>query len=437
MWWVAMLLSGCDRSQPSAEALRGLAVWALGFSPRVTAVDEAVLVELQASARLFGGRQILRDRLQAQATELGVGAVAWAPTRLAALALARGGVSDTGGHVLEAALDALPLHVLSAAAEHRDTLAQMGCRFLGDLRRLPRGGISRRFGAALLTAMDLAYGLRPDACAWIAVPEQFSARLELPARVEAAPALLFGARRLLLQLAGWLTARQAGTSGITLRWAHDDMRARDAGDGGAMTIRTAEPTRDVEHLGRLLAEHLARVELAAPVGDLELTAHDVQPLAPGSGSLLLEDAGTGLPMHQVLERLAARLGPERVRRAVLVDDHRLEWMQHWQPASQPTQRRKMRDLVQPLPTFVLAQPLPLAMRGAQPVYQGPLMLRAGPQRIEGGWWHRVGDEGSRRSLHVQRDYWIAQSSHAGLLWIFQERPGRETGGGWFLHGAFA
>ncbi len=35
----------------------------------------------------------------------------------------------------------------------------------------------------------------------------------------------------------------------------------------------------------------------------------------------------------VLERIAARLGPEHVLRPVLTDDHRLEWMQMWQPAA--------------------------------------------------------------------------------------------------------
>ena len=64
------------------------------------------------------------------------------------------------------------------------------------MRALPRGGLSRRFDAALLAALDQAYGLRPEAHAWIELPETFSAKLELMARVELAPAMLFGARRL-------------------------------------------------------------------------------------------------------------------------------------------------------------------------------------------------------------------------------------------------
>ena len=42
-------------------------------------------------------------------------------------------------------LDALPFETLSATARHRTTLGQLGCRTLGDIRKLPRGGVSRRF----------------------------------------------------------------------------------------------------------------------------------------------------------------------------------------------------------------------------------------------------------------------------------------------------
>lgn len=57
-------------------------------------------------------------------------------------------------------------------------------------------------------ALDQAYGLRPEVYEWLTLPETFQARLELMSRVETAPALLFGARRLLIQMCGWLAARR-------------------------------------------------------------------------------------------------------------------------------------------------------------------------------------------------------------------------------------
>jgi len=444
MFWAALRLPPAPEAPlPSAEALSGVATWALQFSPRVALCEEAVLLEAQASLRLFGGRRALRDRILVESSDLGVTGLAWSRTGLAALALARAGIENGLRAPLEELLDDLPMAVLSAVQPHEGTLARLGCRRLGDVRRLPRGGISRRFGKELLDALDRAYGLLPEAYAWVELPETFSARLELPSRVELAPALLFGARRLLLSLCGWLAARHSGVLAFSLRWAHDSMRSREAGAGGELTLRSAEATRDVEHLCRLLGEHLARVHLLAPVGELSLVALEVRPLDELSASLLPDEAAPRESIQQAIERIAARLGPERVLRPIQVDDHRLEWMQLWQPhapgqrsaaprkATGPTEGENL-----PQPTWVLPQPLKLATRGPRPMYQGTLQLLTGPHRVEGGWWHRLGEDEDAQTANVQRDYWVALSEHAGVLWIFQERLASDQTA-WYLHGVFA
>jgi protein ImuB len=420
----------------AAGALRALSVWALQFTPRVALAPDAVLMEVQASTRLFGGKRALRDRVVQESHELGVGQVAWAPTSLAALALARAGIENGFKRPLADLLDALPLHTFDAVQPHALTLSHLGCRTLGDVRRLPRAGLSRRFDAHLLKALDQAHGLQPEVHEWVVLPEHFHERLELMHRIDLAPAMLQGARRLLLLLAGWLSARHCGTTAFTLQWAHDAMRSRQAGAGGEITIRTAEPTRDIEHLCRLLAEHLARVELLAPVGELALVADEVCPLAPPSGSLLPDAVRVAEPLHLVLERLAARLGPEQVLRPHLQADHRLEWMCQWQNAALalPPHAAALAAMPDgPQPTFVLPQPLKLLERAHRPCYQGDLTLLVGPQRVEGGWWDRDDAQGAMR--HVMRDYWVAWSERAGLLWVFQTRLNQQTA--WYLHGHFA
>jgi protein ImuB len=434
MLWSALLLSPPDdTASPTDAALQALALWALQFTPRVAVADEAVVMELAASVRLFGGWRALRERVRAEGAELGVNRLAWASNSLAALALARADIPNGLRPPLDALLDALPMDTLSAVRPHRLTLAHIGCRTLGDVRRLPRGGMARRFDKQLLAALDQAYGCAPEVHQWVALPERFAQRLELGFRVDDAPALLFGARRLLLALCGWLAARHSGTTAFTLHWAHDAMRARSAGEGGSITIHTAEPTRQIDHLSRLLAEHLARVELLAPVGDLELVADEVRPLEEKSASWLPDDNAGGEALPLVLERIAARLGPQRVMRPVLCEDHRPEWMCRWQTAAHPLPRRSAPISEWPQPGFILGAPLKLLVRGERPYFQGELQLLAGPQRVEGGWWDR--DEAAGQIRHVVRDYWVAQSAHAGVLWVFQTRL--DEAPAWFLHGVFA
>lgn len=394
----------------------------------------AVAMEVESSLRLFKGREALKERVSAEAPDLGVVGIGWAPTAMAALVMARCGLLDLGRRLLQPAMDELPLAALTAAAAHVEPLSCAGITLLGELRRLPRAQVARRFGAALLAALDQVYGLRAEVFKYEGIPEDFSARIELPAREDHAPALLMYARPLLMQMCGWLAARHAGAVGFRLRWVHDSMRAKDAGDGGEVTIRSAEALRDLEHFVRLLAEHLAKLELLAPVGELQIDAIGVQAIAERSASLLPQSLGSGESLHLVLERVAARLGPKSVLQPKLVDDHRLEWMTLWTPLAKRKRRAPAPIPEQPEPTFVLETPLELAVIDHRPYYEGPLILLIGPDRVEGGWWDRL--PGTSATRNVVRDYWIAQSDTAGVLSIFNTQDADDRIA-WFLHGHFA
>ncbi|RZL09655.1 MAG: DNA polymerase Y family protein [Rubrivivax sp.] len=453
MLWLSLI--PCRTEHAVAAQQRALSWWALQFTPRVALLEEAVVFEVSGSLRLFGGARHLLGLVRSQAGEQGFHAVASAPTSRGALALSRQGGSDaqmidqaspaggsTGGaRSWQVVLDALPLEALTSVASHQATLARLGCQTLGDVRRLPRGGMARRFGAGLLQALDQAYGNQPEQHVWETLPEVFDERLELPFRVTSTEAILHAARHLLGQLETWLAARRAGVRAIVLRWRHD-MASQAAGEGGELEVRTAEPVREVDHLGRLLGEHLAKVELQGPVGEIMLHAHEIAVQAEQPLSLLPDAIPSGEAFQQALERLSARLGESRVQRPVLLDDHRPGHMQDWRPAASPAgcSAAARPSVLQPhhlpLPAWLLELPQPLPMRGNKPVYQGLLTLLAGPHRIESGWWDR------RATGQVVRDYFIASSPQAGLVWVYRERwPGDaghslDAASHWYLHGLY-
>jgi protein ImuB len=409
--------------------------WALQFTPRVALVDEAVVLEVSASLRLFGGVDALTRRVRAEAAELGCNSFARASNALAAIALARAGVEDGLREPLHKVLDRVALCALRDVAEHQAVLSRLGCKTLGDVRRLPRGGLSRRFGKGLLAAMDQAYGAQATAHRWLELPEVFSARLELPGRVEVAEGLMFGARRLLTQMGGWLVARHAGVTSFTLRWKHDFHRPHDVPAWGQLTIRTAEPTREVGHFCRLLAERLAQTGLGACVEELVLVADDVVPLEEVSGTLLLDQARDGESVQQLTERLAARLGAHSVLRGIVRSDYRFEAAQEWVPIDEPAPRRPAPLPEMPLPTWLLNQPLRLAVRHERPLYQGPLVALAGPYRVEAGWWDH--DDPGGEGLAARRDYYLMVGGQGCLLWVYRDLAfDEEARSPWYLHGIF-
>lgn len=418
--------------------------WALQFTPLVARVEDTLVMEVSRSERLFGGRTDLLQRLLQGQGDTTVPVFAQGPTSLQALARLWAGMPD-------AVADALPLRALAAARPHLPTLERMGCTCWGQLRALPRGGLVRRFGAELVDAVDCAYGQRPELYPWLTLPDVFEARLELSAAVESAAALLFGARRLLAQLLVWLRARQHGVLALELLWDLDARRSNalhtdahhDGSAQGRMAVRTAQATQDMQHLQRLMGEQLAQVSLPAPVLYLHLRTLQTQALDGGTHSLLPQDVRKGDSLHQMLERLRARLGPEQVLCVEPQARHSPEQMQVWSPwtpASQPPASavhasRVVHTDALLWPAWLLKQPQALALERGCPQYHGPLVLLAGPQRVETGWLD--GDI-------ALRDYFVARSTHAGLVWVFRERLNPQAllqsdstaGLRWYLHGVF-
>ena len=117
--------------------------WALRFTPRVALLDEALLLEVQSTERLWGGRAALRALLRAQAPGSGPEAAQdWAegPTALQALALLR--LARLGGPPPRRLPHDLPLATLTALRPHALALQHLGCRTWGALRALPRAGVA-------------------------------------------------------------------------------------------------------------------------------------------------------------------------------------------------------------------------------------------------------------------------------------------------------
>ena len=437
MFWIALL-------PPDEVSLAPWGWWALQFTPHVARVEEALLLELSGSLRLWGGRKALLTLLLAGHPDLCGARWSQGPTSLIALGLLR---QQQLERPLPRQARQLPLDTLSAAREHVDTLARTGCRTWGDLHALPRDGVSRRFGSVLLDALDFATGARPELYPWLTLPPVFDQKMELPALATTAPELMWCASRLLMQLQLWLHMRQLGVLAFELEWTLDLKRL----DGvklpahEQLMIRTAQPTQEMAHLRRLVGESLDRAAISAPANHLRLRSIDTSPWVGASLSLLIEDKAKGDKLHQLVERLSARLGAHQVVMPQAVADHRPEHRQRWVAANlqsaqaAPEKGRSKAPTSDAIhPAWLLPQPLRLAVHRDTPQYHGPLRLLTRPQRIEAGWWDQQG-----KGLAL-RDYFIARSEKAGLVWIYRERPAsladselQQAQARWFLQGLYA
>jgi protein ImuB len=432
------------------EALLGLAGWAARFTPSVALefpdaqsshaqFSHALLLEIESSLKLFGGAAPILAAARRDLAAMGFTArFASAPTAKSATWLARAGREIALDPArLASGLADLPLRLLDGDPDTLAALAAIGAATIGDLVRLPRDGVARRFGRHLLDEIDRALGRLPDPRTFFTPPPRFHARLELAAEVTQAEMLLFAARRLIVQLAGFLAARSGGVQRLALQLFHRDARATE------IVIGLVAPSRDAEHFTRLLRERLGTVGLRQPVRAIALAAEDVVPLAGEPLALFGNgEAGPEGNWAKLVERLRARLGAAAVHGVSAVAEHRPERASR-QVEPRAAERRRLPPPRLPpravasrgarigiRPFWLLPQPKPLEEIGSVPHHGGPLMLLAGPERIESGWW----DGGD-----VARDYFIAETQDRALVWVFRLRTptGHPADAGWYLHGLFA
>lgn len=406
-----------------------LATGLLQFSPQVAPASEnTVLVDVSASLRLFGGVRALLQAMRRVAETVGVTAsFGVAPTGAGAWLLARnGGGRALSQRSLSRVLSALPILLLPPARKYADWFTGIGCQTLGELMRLPRAGLRKRCGTALVDLLDRATGTAPEAHEWLELPPTFATRIEMPDRIEHAEACLFAARRLIVQMTGWLVNQQLAIVRFFVVLEHE--RGRAAIEPTTIDIALAEPTWREDHLVRLLRERLSRVDLAAAVIAISIEARDVQAAAPASDSLFPEPGGSSADHTRLMELLVARLGAENVLRPAPAADHRPEEAARWVPLSDPTKWTPPPGDM-PRPLWLLEEPVKLLMRAHRPFYGTPLRMVSPGERVEAGWF---GGE------LVTRDYFVAESDDAVCYWIYRERVGSrdDEDARWYLHGLF-
>ena len=496
MRWIALQACSIEPAANQQAAQLAICAIALGFTPRVAMCGNAVVLEVSGSLRLFGGLHRLAALLEAHLHAFFkqnslVAQIIRAQAATSLIAIGRLRLLCTG-QKLPARVADMPMHTLGATHPHLAVLERTGCRTWGDLLKLPRDGVARRFGAALLAALDQARGALPEPYLWHVLPEQFEQKIELDALVIHAPGLMTGVDTLLTQLHAWLLGRQSGLCALKLVW-HLDKR-RDVPPTAELLIRTAQPAQDLRHVARLIAEQLNQVSLQAPVCSITLVSIETTSLRDAAGataSLLMEPRQHGASSTQFIERLSARLGAGSVQMWQPLADHRPEGMQQWVTAgddankyatylgasharidwsegikyikkdtslapspcggrrgweqapehrqpeyTHPPQAGTKTDTL--FPTWLLAQPLKLASRAGAPLYQGPLVKLAGPQRLESTGWLLADTDDIAPAL---RDYFIYLSRQGTLLWIYSERLALterdQVQREWYLQGVFA
>jgi protein ImuB len=385
-----------------------LAAWAYRYGSLVSRqLPSTLLLEVEASFKLFGPWPRLEARLRSDLAELGFAhRIALAPNPWAARALVNrhDGLAISQQAPLQQALNQLPIDAGGLPPDACESLGRMGLRTLQQVWELPRAALGKRVGTATLQQLDRLTGALATPLAYFQPADTFQARIEFNYDVTSSQALLFPLRRLIDDLAVYLSGRDGGVQQFLLRLEHDR--------GGVTDVRVGllAAEREPAMLFEFARGRLEPLTLHASVEAMQLIATELPPFVPAARDLFDTRPQQAMPWQQLRERLRARLGDEAVHGLALRADHRPErsWQMDVQTPSTPP--------ALPRPGWLLRQPIPLR--------DHRLRILAGPERIESGWWE----------ADVRRDYYVVETSMGQRAWAY--RPVGELGE-FMLHGWFA
>ncbi|WP_158884602.1 DNA polymerase Y family protein [Rhodanobacter sp. L36] len=387
---------------------RFLAAVAYRYSSEVSLLPHAIVLEVSRSLALFGPWPQFETMLREDIGALGFHhRIALAPTPHAAYVLAgmRDGLAVHSPDHLHQALQPVPMRKSRLPAASVDALSGMGIRTLGQLLKLPRDGLRRRFGSELLAAIDRLLGDSPSGLDNYRPPDVFDLHVELMHEVENIAALVFPLRRMTGDLGAYLAGRDGGVQRFLLKLEHREGRTTE------VQVGLLASERDAGMLFEVARGRLEQMQLPEPVLALRMIARDLPSFVPTGRDLFDERPANALPITQLRERLRARLGDRAVYRLGSTTDPRPE---HAQGVAESSAGY---DEPHPRPTWLLDRPM--LLRGAPP------RIIAGPERLETGWWD---------GAEARRDYYVIETSLGQYAWAFCQ-PGEQTG--WMLQGWFA
>ena len=388
--------------------LAEIAVWAEQFSPILSLADEAILLEVQGSLGLFGGVQALWQQIEqglAQWPYRVSHSFSTTPKSAQLLAQFYPGIRLENKQALRACLAELPVTCLSLSKKQKKRLDSIGVELIGDILRLPRDGVARRFGKEVLHYCDQLLGEQADPQVLVSPPLRFESSIELYMESDNAAFISQAGEELFARLHSFLHEHDAGVNRLLLRLFHGQVRVTE------LVIGLRELSRDPKRFLSLLDERLNHCPLTAPVSSVGLVVEDIQPFVLREDGLFDDGQSDDADWQRVLEQLQGRLGLGVVQSLRYVEDHRPE-----KTSTLAGRGGLLASIPNERPTYLLPEP--------EILNRARVELIRGPERIEAGWW-----DGET----ARRDYFKARAGDGSRLWVYRDL----STGQWYVHGLFA
>jgi protein ImuB len=320
-------------------------------------------------------------------------------------------------------LNSVPLHAAGLPIHIRQVVSKWGLNSIGELHKLGREELARRFGDEIVAFLDRIAPPRPRPLTWVTPAIDFEEIIDLENPIESLEPLLFILRRFLEQLSHRLESVYLVAEQLKLTLA------LESGAKYERSLAVPSPTRNINTLFRMLHTHLENLQTDAPIIGVTLRA---EPNRAQNHQFGLFQASLRDPnqFYETLARLEALLGPGRSgtpfnKASYKPDDFHIEPPRfHGQtiaetPALKTAVGPSLRRFRPAIPAIIqteLLRPIHVQSERAR----GKITEAKGPWRSSGNWWEEP----------WARDEWDVRLANGRAFRLVQQQNQ------WFIEGIF-
>ncbi|WP_321286240.1 DNA polymerase Y family protein [uncultured Sunxiuqinia sp.] len=422
-----------DDLQAMQKLLNDLAEWCFRYTPTVAAdAPDGLILDISGCPHLWGGEVSYLDEITRRLRKGGYDVrVGIADTVGTAWAMARYGnqaIIEPGKH--GEALLTLPPAALRLDRITLQRMEKLGFQQIGQLIRIPRSNLRRRFGDSLLNRLEQALGTVSELLVPVQSTPVYQERLPCVDPIRTAKGIEIALERLLEKLCARFFREGKGMrTGIFKGYRLDGKTVQ-------ISIGTNRASRNASHLFKLFELKIPELEPALGIEVFTLEATLVEELSETQEALWSVGSNNQTAIAELLDNIAGKVGAQAIHR-YLPQEH--YWPEHsiMDVGSLEAKPQTTWCTDRPRPLHLLPKPEPIEVMVMLPDYP-PLHFRYndeviriaradGPERIEQEWWFQSGPP---------RDYYRVEDENGARYWLFRLGLYGQGKNQWFLHGFF-
>lgn len=339
-------------------------------------------------------------------------------------------------------VDILPVTALRLEANCIDGLLRSGLRTIGALRGIRPADLAMRFGDSLTLRLEQLNDDRSERLVALRADQPMLVTRHWPEPISGEAPVARMVDWLIDEMASLLMTQEQQARQFELGWQYAD------GNTAHMQFRLSRASNDRLIMHRLCADAASRIDAKFGIDYSWMRASGLVDYRPVTALLGTDRTGLAeIELDHMIDVLAARLGPEKVRRAIPrnswhieqsekrvavtdAEDRHHDWQIDMPAALSAPRPVRLLNIAEPITTIsVLPDHPPQKLIWRKKHWK--VTQASGPERIGPAWW-QAGLKDTR-----SRDYYRLQLSQGPRIWVFREGLA-ERGDkiGWYMQGFF-